>query len=85
MLFLFFIECGEGVETNFIKTAYSSAVGMFYIIFENVKVLVENLFGCEGDGFKFIMYNFNYECWMIVVGMNGAMRNVFKECYTFVY
>jgi len=82
-LSLLLIERSEGVETNPIKTAYSPAAGTSYIIFENVKVPVENLLGKEGDGFKLIMHNFNHERWMIVAGTNGAMRNVLKECYMF--
>ena len=80
-LSLIVVERGEGVETTKIKTSYSPAAGTAYIIFENVKVPVENLLGREGDGFKLIMHNFNHERWMIVAGTNGAMRNVIKECY----
>lgn len=32
-----------------------------FIIFENVKVPVENLIGKEGEGFKYTMVNFNHE------------------------
>ena len=57
------IPRGEGVETKSIKTSYSAAAGTAYVIFENVKVPVENLLGKENEGFKAIMYNFNHERW----------------------
>jgi alkylation response protein AidB-like acyl-CoA dehydrogenase len=42
------------------------ASGTTYITFEDVKVPVENLIGKEGNGFKYIMYNFNHERWMLI-------------------
>ena len=59
------IERSEGVETKPIKTSYSSSAGTAYVIFENVKVPVENLLGKEGQGFPVIMFNFNHERWFI--------------------
>jgi len=41
------IERSEGVSTKLIKTSYSPSAGTAYIIFENVKVPVENLLGEE--------------------------------------
>jgi len=35
--------------------------GTTYITMEDVKVPVENLIGKENHGFKYIMYNFNFE------------------------
>lgn len=60
------IERGEGVQTKKIKTSYGGAAGTTYIIFENVKVPVENLLGEENGGFKCIMANFNHERWFII-------------------
>jgi alkylation response protein AidB-like acyl-CoA dehydrogenase len=51
------IERSEGLETKPIKTSYSSSAGTAYVIFENVKVPVENLLGKEGQGFPVIMFN----------------------------
>lgn len=82
------IERSEGVETKPIKTSYSSAAvpfplnqGTCYIIFENVKVPVENLLGKQGGGFAVIMYNFNHERWFIVAGMVSACRKVLEDCF----
>jgi alkylation response protein AidB-like acyl-CoA dehydrogenase len=38
--------------------AYS---GTSFVVFENVKVPVENLIGKEGQGFNYIVVNFNHE------------------------
>ncbi|KAI8894039.1 acyl-CoA dehydrogenase/oxidase [Globomyces pollinis-pini] len=75
------IERSEGVETKPIKTSYSSSAGTAYVIFENVKVPVENLLGKEGGGFPVIMYNFNHERWFIVAGIVSATRKVIEECF----
>ncbi|QDZ24412.1 acyl-CoA dehydrogenase [Chloropicon primus] len=42
------------------------ASGTTYITFDDVKVPVENLIGQEGHGFRYIMYNFNHERWMLI-------------------
>jgi alkylation response protein AidB-like acyl-CoA dehydrogenase len=75
------IERGEGLETKSIKTSYSASAGTAYVIFENVKVPVENLLGKEGQGFPVIMYNFNHERWFIVAGMVAASRKIVEECF----
>ena len=84
-LSLLLIERGEGVETNPIKTAYSPAAGTSYIIFENVKVPVENLLGREGDGLKLIMHNFNHERWGFVVQANRFARVCYEEAFKYAH
>ena len=42
------------------------ASGTTYITFDDVKVPAENLIGKEGHGFRYIMYNFNHERWMLI-------------------
>ena len=51
------------------------------VIFENVKVPVENLLGRENGGFQVIMANFNHERWSMVVGATRAARLVTEECF----
>jgi alkylation response protein AidB-like acyl-CoA dehydrogenase len=79
------IERGEGVETKPIKTSYSAAAGTALIIFENVKVPVENLLGKENEGFKVIMYNFNHERWGIVAFVVSGLRSVVEECFKWAH
>lgn len=75
------IERSEGLETKPIKTSYSSCAGTAYIVYENVKVPVENLLGKEGGGFQVIMYNFNHERWLIIAAIISATRKVTEECF----
>lgn len=75
------IERSEGVITKPIKTSYSGAAGTAYIIYENVKVPVENLLGQENKGFGVIMQNFNHERWLIICGVHRFTRRVVEECF----
>lgn len=78
-LTMMLIERGPGIETRHIKTSYSASAGTAYIIYENVKVPVENVLGKEGKGFACIMKNFNHERWMIVIVLLALCRLVLKE------
>ncbi|PWW72510.1 acyl-CoA dehydrogenase NM domain-like protein [Tuber magnatum] len=74
------IERGEGVETEQIKTSYSSTAGTAFIAFDSVKVPVENLLGKEHQGFPVIMSNFNHERWVMACASIRASRVVVEEC-----
>lgn len=63
------------------KTSYSGAASTAVVVFENVKVPVENLLGPENQAFKMIMANFNHERWVIVHSFLGPIRNVVADCY----
>ena len=54
---LLLIERSAGVNTEKIKTSYSSSAGTAFITFDDVKVPVENLLHKENKGFEAIMYN----------------------------
>ncbi|KAJ3000229.1 hypothetical protein HDV02_000142 [Globomyces sp. JEL0801] len=75
------IERSSGLETKPIKTSYSASAGTALVIFENVKVPVENLLGEEGGGFFVIMANFNHERWCIIAGIVFACRKIVEECF----
>jgi alkylation response protein AidB-like acyl-CoA dehydrogenase/predicted heme/steroid binding protein len=83
---MLFISRDMGVETKAIKTTYSSCAGTALVIFDNVKVPVENLMGLgnkgkEGQGFACIMFNFNHERWFIVAQFLAAARLVLADCF----
>ena len=53
--------------------------GTTFIEFENVEVPFANLIGKEGEGFKYIMKNFNHERWGFVVQANRFARVCLEE------
>ncbi|KAL0073318.1 acyl-CoA dehydrogenase/oxidase [Phycomyces blakesleeanus] len=75
------IDRSDDVETKAIKTSYSSSAGTSYIIFENVKVPVENLLGKEDRGFMVVLSNFNHERWVMITSVSMAARIVIEECF----
>lgn len=50
-----------GVKTREMNCQGLTGSGTTYLVFEDVKVPVSNLIGKEGNGFKYIVYNFNPE------------------------
>ncbi|KAH8115797.1 acyl-CoA dehydrogenase NM domain-like protein [Phellopilus nigrolimitatus] len=74
------IARGEGVETRPIKTSYSSTAGTAFVMFDNVKVPMENTIGKVGDGMRVILSNFNHERWMIVCQSARTQRLIVEEC-----
>eukprot|EP00397_Hematodinium_sp_SG-2012_P006876 GEMP01006913.1.p1 GENE.GEMP01006913.1~~GEMP01006913.1.p1 ORF type:complete len:517 (+),score=101.14 GEMP01006913.1:120-1670(+) len=77
---MFFIPRCEGLTTRQMKTSYSSSAGTALIIYDNVKVPVENLLGKEHKGFMCVMANFNHERWFITSQLVGSLRQIVKEC-----
>lgn len=59
------VERSAGVTTRQMQCQGVWASGTTYITFEDVKVPVENLIGKENQGFKYIMYNFNHERYVL--------------------
>jgi len=65
---LILVERGTpGLVTKQMECSGVWASGTTYITFDDCKVPAENLIGEENKGFKYIMYNFNHERWMIIV------------------
>jgi hypothetical protein len=44
------------------------------------RVEVETV-GCAGDGFRYVMANFNKERWGMVAGGNRLSRLMVEECF----
>lgn len=78
---LLLVERSEGVSTSQIKTTYSTCAGTALVIYDDVKVPVENLMGKENDGFRLIMYNFNHERWFISNNLLGQIRAALADTF----
>ncbi|PFH50572.1 hypothetical protein AMATHDRAFT_3854 [Amanita thiersii Skay4041] len=74
------IPRGPGVSTKQIKTAYSTAAGTAYVIFDKVRVPVANTLGKVGGGMSVILSNFNHERWMVTATSISAQRQIVEEC-----
>ena len=68
-----------GITARRMKTQGWLSSNTAYISFDNVKVPVQNIIGKENHGFKAIMYNFNHERFMGVVGSNRMSRVCLEE------
>lgn len=84
-LSLLVIEKQPGLSIRKIKTQGASSSGSSFLVFDNVKVPVENLIGNEGEGFKYVMSNFNHE--RLVVCMTGicSLRSAVHETMVFAH
>lgn len=74
-----------GVQMRKMKCMGGWTSGTTFISFENVKVPVENLIGEEGEGFKYIMLNFNHERLMICMGGVCVARVCYEEAFKFAH
>lgn len=61
------------------------ASGTTFIVFEDVKVPVENLIGKEGKGFNYIMVNFNHERLSLCAQATRMARVCLEESMKFAH
>lgn len=71
------IERGPGVSVRRLKTQGWLASSTGFVVFDQVRVPVENLLGAEGAGFMVIMLNFNNERF----GMIASSLRLARLCY----
>ena len=57
--------------------------GTTYIEFEDVPVPKENLIGKENMGFKYIMYNFNHERWLLACQATRFARVCLEDAFKY--
>eukprot|EP00026_Physarum_polycephalum_P005504 Phypoly_transcript_05539.p1 GENE.Phypoly_transcript_05539~~Phypoly_transcript_05539.p1 ORF type:complete len:541 (+),score=94.44 Phypoly_transcript_05539:246-1868(+) len=74
-----------GVSTRRMDCQGVAPSGTTYVTFEDVKVPVENLIGSENKGFKYIMYNFNHERWLVIVEATRFARVCVEESFTYAH
>ncbi|XRB11950.1 Acyl-CoA dehydrogenase [Pseudoscourfieldia marina] len=82
---LLLIERSEGVSTRLIKSMYSSSAGTAYVLFDHVRVPVENVLGKVGQGFKCIMFNFNHERWVMCATIVAYSRVLLDEAMRWAF
>jgi len=68
-----------GLDIRKMETQFDTCQGTTFITFEDVMVPAANLIGKEGEGFKYILLNFNHERWVISVGACRYSRLCYSE------
>eukprot|EP01113_Clastostelium_recurvatum_P047952 TRINITY_DN8630_c0_g1_i3.p1 TRINITY_DN8630_c0_g1~~TRINITY_DN8630_c0_g1_i3.p1 ORF type:complete len:443 (+),score=72.91 TRINITY_DN8630_c0_g1_i3:66-1331(+) len=72
-----------GLTARRMKTQGWLTSNTAYLVFENVKVPVSNLIGKENEGFKYIMYNFNHERFVLATTSNRFARVCLEEAFEY--
>jgi len=73
----------RGVTTRRMDCTGTLDRGTTYILFEDAKVPVENLVGKEGEGFKYIGFNFNHERMGLAIQACRFSRVCFEEAFLY--
>eukprot|EP00658_Telonema_sp_P-2_P004090 TRINITY_DN11531_c0_g1_i7.p1 TRINITY_DN11531_c0_g1~~TRINITY_DN11531_c0_g1_i7.p1 ORF type:complete len:218 (-),score=67.36 TRINITY_DN11531_c0_g1_i7:430-1083(-) len=73
------VERTDDLSTKHLTAAYSKSAGTSLVMYEGVKVPVENLLGEENKGFSIIVSNFNHERWIILTTVQQYCRNCLQE------
>ncbi|KAK2735667.1 hypothetical protein FQN55_002029 [Onygenales sp. PD_40] len=67
------IPRSEGLRTRKIEIGAGGISATTYVVFEDVKVPAEYLVGTEGQGFRYVMSNFNHErLWIVFQTLRAA-------------
>jgi len=74
-----------GVTTRKMKCSGAWSSGTGYVIFEDVKVPVENLIGQENHGFRYMMHNFNHERFSLCTMTLRMARNCVEEAFAYSF
>ena len=68
-------KCQVLLSLFFLPLPLSSQQNIVIYIF----CTVENLIGSENKGFKYIMYNFNHERWLVIVEVWCSQASIFLQ------
>lgn len=74
-----------GIKVRHMKCMGLWSSGTAFITFEDVKVPVENIIGKENHGFKYIMYNFNHERFIIIVQTVRFARVCYEDAFKYAH
>eukprot|EP01065_Artemidia_motanka_P050173 TRINITY_DN8524_c0_g1_i1.p1 TRINITY_DN8524_c0_g1~~TRINITY_DN8524_c0_g1_i1.p1 ORF type:complete len:437 (+),score=143.42 TRINITY_DN8524_c0_g1_i1:57-1313(+) len=81
---LLLIERGmPGVSIRKMETQFDNAHSTTFVTFDKVRVPVSNLIGKENQGFRYLMFNFNHERFVISVAACRNARNCFELAFKY--
>lgn len=72
-----------GLSVRKMETQFDSCLGTTFITLDGVKVPTSNLIGTEGEGFKYLMLNFNHERFVIAAQACRFARLCYAESLKF--
>lgn len=76
---LLMIRRTEGLTTRHITVSGSSTAGTAFVDFDNVKVPLDMVVGERGQGFKYVVSNFNHERLFITMQALRCSRNCLED------
>ncbi len=81
---LFLVErTFPGITTRQMQCSGVWSSGTTYITFEDVRVPVQNRIGKENEGFRYVMYNFNHERWMLIIECIRFSRDCLEDAMAY--
>jgi alkylation response protein AidB-like acyl-CoA dehydrogenase len=72
-----------GINIRKMETQFDNSHNTTFITFDNVHVPVKNLIGEEGQGFLYIVHNFNHERFVIATSAARMARLCFEEAFKY--
>lgn len=76
---LLVVKRSEGLTTRKLTVSGSSTAGTAYVDYDDVKVPTDMVVGERGQGFKYIVSNFNHERLFICMQMLRCSRNCLED------
>jgi len=68
-----------GIKVRKMKTQFDNTHNTTFVTLDEVAVPVQNLIGQEGQGFRYLMFNFNHERFVIAAGTTASSRLCYEE------
>eukprot|EP01060_Flectonema_neradi_P038379 TRINITY_DN801_c0_g4_i1.p1 TRINITY_DN801_c0_g4~~TRINITY_DN801_c0_g4_i1.p1 ORF type:complete len:420 (+),score=96.92 TRINITY_DN801_c0_g4_i1:54-1313(+) len=72
-----------GLSIRKMETQFDTCHGTTFLTFDKVRVHKSHLIGRENQGFRYIMYNFNHERFVISVGTCRMARKCYEEAFLY--
>ena len=72
-----------GLSIRRMETQFDTCHGTTFMTFDKVRVHKTHLIGRENQGFRYIMYNFNHERFVISVGTCRLARRCYEEAFLY--